>query len=405
LVALIGGALTLIVWLLAGRTFSQAILFAITVVVITCPDALGLATPTAIMVGTGLGAKRGILFKNAAAIEAAARVQVVVMDKTGTLTKGEPEVTELHAEGLSEQEVLALAAAVERDSEHPLAEAIVRRAEQVGAARLSVTDFESVPGHGALATVNGHRVAVGNARLMERGKISLNGLAAKRDEMAAEGRTVVVVAVDGRASAVIGISDAPRPTAKAAVEGLRRHGVDVVMLTGDNRATAERIARELGIREVMAEVLPADKASKIAELQRAGKKVAMVGDGVNDAPALAQADLGIAIGAGTDVAIDTADVVLMRSDPLDVVTAITIGRATLRKMRQNLGWAVGYNTIAIPIAAGVFEPRFGLVLRPEIAALSMSGSSLLVAINALLLKRVQLPAEQQGASSVPTAPR
>jgi Cu2+-exporting ATPase len=400
LVALIGGTLTLIVWLLAGRTFSQAILFAITVVVITCPDALGLATPTAIMVGTGLGAKRGILFKNAAAIEAAARVQVVVMDKTGTLTKGEPEVTELYADQLSEGEVLALAAAVERDSEHPLAEAIVRRADQTGAAHLSVSDFENVPGHGALATVDGHRVAVGNARLMEREKISLNGLAARRDAMAAEGRTVVVVAVDGRASAVIGISDAPRPTAKAAVDALRHHGVDVVMLTGDNRATAERIARELGIREVIAEVLPADKASKIAELQRAGKKVAMVGDGVNDAPALAQADLGIAIGAGTDVAIDTADVVLMRSDPLDVVTAITIGRATLRKMRQNLGWAVGYNAIAIPIAAGVFEPRFGLILRPEIAALSMSGSSVLVAVNALLLKRLKLTESDPGSPRV-----
>jgi Cu2+-exporting ATPase len=311
----------------------------------------------------------------------------------------------LIAGSLSEMEVLALAAAVERDSEHPLAEAIVRRAEQAGAAQLSVTDFENVPGHGALATVDGHRVAVGNARLMAREKVSLDRLAGKRDEMAAEGRTAVVVAVDGRAAALIGISDAPRPTAKAAVAALKQAGVEVVMLTGDNRATAERIAGELGIRKVIAEVLPADKANKIAELQQVGRKVAMVGDGVNDAPALAQADLGIAIGAGTDVAIETADVVLMRSDPFDVVTAITIGRATLRKMRQNLGWAVGYNAIAIPIAAGVFEPRFGLVLRPEIAALSMSGSSLLVAINALLLKRVQLPAEQQGASSVPTAPR
>jgi len=392
LVALIGGTLTLVVWSLAGRSFSQAILFAITVVVITCPDALGLATPTAIMVGTGLGAKRGILFKNAAAIEAAARVQVVVMDKTGTLTRGEPEVTEIHAAGMPEDEVLALAAAVERDSEHPLAEAIVRRADQAGAAKLSVTDFENVPGHGTLATVDGHRVAVGNARLMAREKISLDGLESSFREMASEGRTVVVVSVDGRAAAVIGISDAPRPTAKAAVEALQQEGVDVVMLTGDNRATAERIARELGIREVMADVLPADKASKIADLQRAGKKVAMVGDGVNDAPALAQADLGIAIGAGTDVAIETADVVLMRSDPLDVATAITIGRATLRKMRQNLGWAIGYNAIAIPIAAGVFEPAFGLVLRPEIAALSMSGSSLLVAVNALLLRRLKLPA-------------
>jgi P-type Cu2+ transporter len=228
--------------------------------------------------------------------------------------------------------------------------------------------------------------------MMEREEISLDGLVKKRDEMAAEGRTVVVVAVDGRAAALIGISDAPRTTSKAAVAALREQGVEVVMLTGDNQATAERIGRGLGIQEVIAEVLPSDKAGKIAELQRAGKKVAMVGDGVNDAPALAQADLGIAIGAGTDVAIETADVVLMRSDPLDVATAITIGRGTLRKMRQNLAWAVGYNAIALPIAAGVFQPAFGLVLRPEIAALSMSGSSLLVAINALLLKRLKLPA-------------
>jgi Cu2+-exporting ATPase len=390
LVALIGGTLTLIVWWVAAGSFSQAILFAITVVVITCPDALGLATPTAIMVGTGLGAKRGILFKNAAAIEASARVQVIVMDKTGTLTKGEPEVTELHAAGMSEQDLLALAASVERDSEHPLAQAIVRRAQQAHSGRFLASDFENVPGHGAVATVNGHRVAVGNARLMEQQKVSLDGLAAKQDEMAAEGRTAVLVAVDGHAAAVVGISDAPRPTSKAAVQALQEQGIEVVMLTGDNRATARRIAAELGIKEVMAEVLPADKAGKIADLQQAGRKVAMVGDGVNDAPALAQADLGIAIGAGTDVAIETADVVLMRSDPLDVATAITIGRATLRKMRQNLGWAVGYNTIAIPIAAGVFAPRFGLVLRPEIAALSMSGSSVLVAVNALLLRGLRL---------------
>jgi Cu2+-exporting ATPase len=242
-----------------------------------------------------------------------------------------------------------------------------------------------------VATVDGHRIVVGNARLMAREGIDLGGLATRRDEMAAEGRTVVVAAVDGRASAVIGISDAPRSTSSAAIEALRGQGVEVVMLTGDNRATAEQIAHELGIREVIAEVIPADKAGKIGELQRAGRKVAMVGDGVNDAPALAQADLGIAIGAGTDVAIETADVVLMRSDPLDVATAITIGRGTLRKMRQNLAWAVGYNAIAIPIAAGIFEPSLGLVLRPEIAALSMSGSSVLVAVNALLLKRLKLP--------------
>ena len=392
LVALLGGSATLAAWLLAGTTFSSAILFAITVVVITCPDALGLATPTAIMVGSGLGAKRGILFKNAAAIESAARVQVVVMDKTGTLTKGEPEVTQLVVDGWSEKELLGLAAAVERDSEHPLAQAIVRRGVQEGVTPLRASGFENVPGHGALATVDGHRVAVGNARLMARQQIDLDGLAQQREQMAAEGRTVVVVGIDGRPAALIGISDAPRPSAKAAVAALRQSGIEVVMLTGDNRATAKRIARELGIAEVIAEVLPGDKAGKIAELQRAGRKVAMVGDGVNDAPALAQADLGIAIGAGTDVAIETADVVLMRSDPLDVSTAITIGRGTLRKMHQNLGWAVGYNAIALPIAAGVFQPAFGLVLRPEIAALSMSGSSLLVAVNALVLKRLKLPA-------------
>jgi Cu2+-exporting ATPase len=344
------------------------------------------------MVGTGLGAKRGILFKSAAALEAAARVQVVIMDKTGTLTKGEPEVTELYSDGLSQEEVLALATAVEKDSEHPLAKAIVRRAEQTRVAGLSATAFENVPGHGAVGTVDGRRVAVGNARLMAREGIALDQLEGKPDAMAAEGRTVVLVAVDGRLVGLIGISDAARPTAKAAVDALLGQGIDVVMLTGDNRATAERIARELGIRQVIAEVLPADKANKIVELQRAGKQVAMVGDGVNDAPALAQANLGIAIGAGTDVAIETADVVLMRSDPLDVATAITLGRATMRKERQNLGWAVGYNAIAIPIAAGVFAPAFGLVLRPEIAALSMSGSNVLVVVNALLLKRLRLPA-------------
>ena len=392
LVALIGGTGTLVAWLLAGRSFSQAILFAITVIVIACPDALGLATPTAIAVGSGLGAKRGILFKNAAAIESAAQLQVVVMDKTGTLTKGEPEVTAVETDGWQADDLLSFAAAVERESEHPLAKAIVSRADSAGASVLRATDFQNVPGEGAVATVRGHRVVIGNPRLLEREGIALNGLGAKRDQMSAEGRTAVVVAVDHRAAGLIGISDAPRPTAKAAVMGLQELGIAVVMLSGDNRATAERIARDLGITEVIAEVLPGDKATEIKQLQAGGKKVAMVGDGVNDAPALAQADVGIAIGAGTDVAIETADIVLMRSDPMDVATAITIGRGTLRKERQNLGWAVGYNVVALPIAAGVFEPAFGLVLRPEIGALAMSGSSLLVAVNALLLRRLRLPA-------------
>ena len=391
LVALVGGGATLTAWLFAGSPFSTAILFAITVVVVTCPDALGLATPTAIMVGTGLGAKRGILFKNAIALESAARINTVVMDKTGTLTKGEPEVTDVIAIGMPKEEILRLVAAVERESEHPLGEAIVKYSDSLGIPSAKAEQFESIPGHGAVATVDNRRLAVGNVRLMERESVALGDLGARREELASTGRSVVCVAVDGKAVALIAIADAPRPTSAAAVKALTDAGIEVIMLTGDNEATARRIAEGLGVTNVIAEVLPGDKASRIAELQKLGKRVAMVGDGVNDAPALAQADLGIAIGAGTDVAIETADVVLMRSDPLDVPTALAIGRGTVRKMRENLAWAVGYNAVALPIAAGVFQPAFGLVLRPEIAALSMSGSSVLVAVNALLLKRLRLP--------------
>ncbi|MGH9249038.1 MAG: heavy metal translocating P-type ATPase [Acidimicrobiales bacterium] len=391
LVALLGGTATFVTWLAVGRPVTEALLFAITVVVITCPDALGLATPTAIMVGSGLGARRGVLFKNATALETAARIDTVVMDKTGTLTKGEPEVTDVLVDGYDENRLLALAAAVERESEHPLAQAVVRYAAERDVPMLRAAGFRNVAGHGAVADVDGHRVAIGNRRLMDAEGVALDGLGPRRDKLAEGGRTAVVVGVDRRAAGVLGIADAPRKTAAAAVRDLHEAGVQVVMLTGDNEATARRIAVQLGIDTVIAEVLPGDKAAKVTELQHGGKRVAMVGDGVNDAPALAQADLGIAIGAGTDVAIETADVVLMRSDPLDVPIALRIGRGTLRKMRQNLGWAVGYNAIALPIAAGVFEPAFGLVLRPEIAALSMSGSSLLVAVNALLLKRLPLP--------------
>jgi P-type Cu2+ transporter len=394
LVALVGGGLTFAVWALTtDRPLTDALLFAITVVVITCPDALGLATPTAIMIGAGLGARRGILFKHAIALETAARIDTVVLDKTGTLTKGEPEVTEIvPADGVTEAELLRLVAAVERQSEHPLAEAIVRRSEQTGADLLAVGGFENVPGHGAVATVEGRRVVVGNRRLMERERVDLGPLAARRERLAGGGRTVVTAAADGRPLGLFAIADAPRETSLPAVRALHDVGVQVVMLTGDNRATAQRIAGQLGIDQVIAEVLPQDKVTRVAELQQGGRRVAMVGDGVNDAPALAQADLGVAIGAGTDVAIETAEVVLVRSDPLDVPTALQIGRGTLRKMRQNLGWAIGYNAVALPIAAGVFEPAFGLVLRPEIAALSMSGSSLIVALNALTLKRLRLPA-------------
>ncbi len=399
LAALTGGVATLVIWLAVGQSLAKAILFAITVVVITCPDALGLATPTAIMVGTSLGARRGILFKNALALETSARVTAVVMDKTGTLTKGEPEVTDVvAAHGHARDEVLPLAAAVERESEHPLAEAVVRYADRIGTPRIRAERFENVPGHGAIAKADGRQVVVGNARLMDREGIDISALSGPLQQMTTAGRTAVAVAIDGQAAAVIGIADTVRATSAAAVAALTESGVEVVMLTGDNEATARRIAEQLGVTSVIAEVLPADKAGKIAQLQQAGKTVAMVGDGVNDAPALAQADLGIAIGAGTDVAIETADIVLMRSDPLDVVTALRIGRGTLRKMRQNLGWAIGYNSVALPIAAGAFEPAFGLVLRPEIAALAMSGSSVLVAVNALLLKRLRLPGRERPTS-------
>jgi Cu2+-exporting ATPase len=393
LVALFGGVLTFGVWyFVVGRDVQEALLFAITVVVITCPDALGLATPTAIMVGTGLGAERGILFKHAMALEQAASLDTVVFDKTGTLTRGEPEVVAIAtAEGVDENELLRLVAAAEGDSEHPLAQAIVKAASTRGLQVPRPEAFEAVPGHGLLASVDGHRLAVGNARLLEREGISPDGLTASSDELAGQGRTSVQVAIDDQAAAVIAIADAPRETARAAISALRELGDRPVMLSGDSRATAQRVAAELGIDEVIAEVLPADKAAKVAELQSGppARKVAMVGDGVNDAPALAQADVGIAIGTGTDVAVETADVVLMRSDPLDVATAITISRGTVRKMHQNLWWAVGYNSLALPVAAGVFEP-LGFVLRPEVGAISMAGSSIIVALNAVALKRLPL---------------
>jgi Cu2+-exporting ATPase len=406
LVALVGGVATFLVWLSVGRAPAEALLFAITVVVITCPDALGLATPTAVMVGTGLAARRGVLFKHAAALEGSARIDAVVLDKTGTLTRGEPEVTDVRtfvdgAEGsrFTESDVLALAAAVERESEHPLASAVVRHAETAGVRSPAAEHFENVPGHGARGTVEGHHVLVGSRRLLERSGVAVPGpVDSAARELAGAGRTAVLVAVDDRAVAVLALADAERETASAAVGALRALGVEVVMLTGDDPATARRIADRLGIDRVVAGVLPGGKADAIRELQAGGRRVAMVGDGVNDAPALAQADLGLAIGAGTDVAIETADVVLVRSDPLDVSTALRIGRATLRTMRQNLGWAVGYNLIALPIAAGVFEPAFGLTLRPEIAALSMSGSSVLVALNAVRLGRLRLPRTEAAVS-------
>jgi len=377
----------------AGGTLVFAVTLAITVVVIACPDALGLATPTAIMVGTGLGALNGILYKNATALEQASKVRAIIFDKTGTLTVGQPKVVEVVTAGnpAGEAELLGLTASAEQGSEHPIAQAIVELARERGLPLTNPTGFEAIAGHGLRATVNGHTVLSGNHRLMRDHGVALDSLEERAAALEGAGRTIVYTAIDGKAAGVIAVADALRPTARQTIDELHRLGIETAMLTGDNQATARRIAAELGIDVVFAEVLPGDKAAKVKELQSRGKLVAMVGDGINDAPALAQADVGIAIGAGTDVAMETADVVLMKSDPYDVLGAMALSRATVRKMKQNLWWAAGYNTVAFPIAAGLFYPKFGLLLRPEIAALSMSGSSLLVALNALTLRWTRLP--------------
>ncbi len=390
LAAIVIGLLTFGVWFwVLGQPLLFALTLTITVFVIACPDALGLATPMAIMVGTGLGAMNGILFKNAAALENATRLTVVVFDKTGTLTLGQPDVVEMvTAPGVSEARLLATAAAVEKFSEHPLAQAILQRA---GAAPADIANgFTNVDGQGARATIGSDVVLLGNRNLMTSenvGPESMTALAAEAKRLEGGGRTVVFVARAGQLIGLIAIADAVRPTSRATIAKLQERGVKVAMMTGDNQATAERIGKELGIDIVLAEVLPGQKAARIEELQDQGNKVGMVGDGINDAPALTQADVGFAIGAGTDVAMESAQVVLMKSDPYDMVGAIELSRATLRKMHQNLWWAVGYNVIAFPLAAGVFYP---FTLSPEIAALSMSGSSAVVAINALMLKRMKL---------------
>ena len=391
LAAIVFGLLTFAVWYwVVGQTLLFAVTMMITVFVIACPDALGLAMPMAVMVGTGLGAKHGILFKNAAALEDAAKLDVIVFDKTGTLTVGQPEVVELvPAPGVEAPTLLARAAAVEIGTEHPLAQAILRRAKDALAVA-PATGFRVLEGRGAQAEVEGRTILLGNRRLMDEERVDLAGLEAEAARLQGAGRTVVHVAEAGRLLGLVAIADAPRPTAAETVRRLRARGVQVAMLTGDNRGTADRIGRMLGLDLVLADVLPGQKAEKIRELQAQGRRVGMVGDGINDAPALTRADVGFAIGAGTDVAIESADVVLMRSDPLDVVTAVELSRATLRKMHQNLWWAVGYNVIAFPLAAGVLYP---FTLSPEVAALSMSGSTVIVALNALILRRTRLSSD------------
>jgi Cu2+-exporting ATPase len=387
LAAIVIGVATFAVWFWAiGQTLLLAMTLTITVFVIACPDALGLATPMAIMIGTGRGARNGILIKNASALENATHLDVVIFDKTGTLTLGKPDVVELvAAPGRSEADVLALAAGMEQHSEHPLAQAIIEKAK--GLTPTAVERFTNIDGMGARATVGGETALVGNRRLMDTERVDLAGLEEVAERLAGGGRTVVHVARRGKLWGLIAIADAARPSSAAAIAALIERDVQVAMLTGDNRATAERIGKELGVSMVLAEVLPGQKADQVKALQKQGKKVGMVGDGINDAPALTQADVGFAIGAGTDVAMESADVVLMKSDPFDVVAAIGLSRVTLRKMHQNLAWAVGYNVIAFPFAAGVFYP---LTISPEVAAIAMSGSSLIVAANALLLKRASI---------------
>ncbi|MFD2610447.1 heavy metal translocating P-type ATPase [Deinococcus taklimakanensis] len=389
-VALGSGLLAFLTWYLLGASVVFALTAAVSTIVIACPDALALATPTAITVGVGKGAREGVLFKNAAALEATALIDTVIFDKTGTLTEGKPALTDLvPAPGVEEVELLRLAARADQPSQHPLAEAIVAGARDRGLDVRPPEAFDSVPGHGVVATVEGRRVLLGNRKLMDREGVDVGTLPEAVDRLSADGKTAMFAAADGRALGVIAVADTVRDTARQAVRALQAAGIQTVMLTGDNRRTAEAVARELGLDTVIAEVLPEDKAAKVQELQGQGRKVAMVGDGVNDAPALAQADVGIAIGAGTDVAVETADVILVKNNPADVAGSIVLARRVRGKIKQNLFWAAIYNVLAIPFAAGVLYPSYGILLRPEWAALLMSASTIIVTVNALLLNRVR----------------
>ena len=397
--AVIGLAvLTFLVWWFVGGDFVPALIRLTAVLVIACPCAMGLATPTSIMVGVGKGAENGILFKNSAALEQAHKLTAIVLDKTGTITKGQPSVTDVVASGqvvLTSDELLRLAASAERGSEHPLGESIVRSAKERGLALSEPVAFEGIAGHGIAATVDGHKVLLGNLRLMQREGVHLNGLAPKAEALQAAAKTAMWMAVDGQASALIGVADTIKDGSKEAVVALHKLGLTVVMMTGDNEATAQAIAKEVGIDRVFAEVLPGDKAKHVAKLQAEGYKVAMVGDGINDAPALAQADVGIAIGTGTDVAIETADVTLMRGDLRSVPQALALSKATMRNIKQNLIWAFGYNIALIPIAAGIlapfpWAPDFLRQLHPILAAGAMAFSSISVVSNALRLRGLKL---------------
>jgi Cu+-exporting ATPase len=387
---------TFVAWFDVGPApaYLHALVSAVTVLIIACPCAMGLAVPTAVMVSTGRGAELGVLIKGGEALERSQAIDTVVFDKTGTITEGHPAVqTIVLAPGLDrgavpdEARLVALAAAVETLSEHPLAEAIVAESRRLGAVILPAAGFESHTGRGVLGTIAGHRVAVGNRALLHELGIDPASLAEAADRFAADGHTPVHVAVDGRLAGLIAVADPVKQTSRDAVAALREMGLEAVMLTGDDRRTAASVARAVGIERVVAEVLPERKLEEIRRLQSEGRVVAMVGDGLNDAPALAQADVGVAMGTGTDVAIDAGAVTLMRGDPLGVVTAIRLARRTLRVIRQNLFWALAYNVVGIPIAAGVLYPAFGLRLTPAMAAAAMAVSSVSVVSNSLRLRR------------------
>ena len=409
IVAVGGGLITFAVWfLLIGQPFLFALTFAISTVVIACPDALGLATPTAVAVGTGLGAKHQILIKDAPTLEQVSKIQAVVLDKTGTLTEGKPKITDVvpshvilrsskNDEGsqkeilrFTQNDILRLIAAAEAKSSHPLSRAILEEAERRNIKiPQKVEKFKNIAGHGVEAAVEGKHLLVGTAKLMQDRGIDLTSIQKDIDRLVDNGKTIMVLAINGEVAGVAAAADPINPTAKQAVAKMQELGLEVAMITGDNQKTAQAIGKQIGIDRIFAEVLPEDKAKYVKKLQEESKFVAMVGDGVNDAPALAQADIGIAIGAGTDVAIETAKVVLMRSDPADVLRAIKLSKATVTKMKQNLFWASIYNLLAIPIAAGILYPKFGISLRPEISALLMSISSIIVATNAVLLNRAE----------------
>ena len=386
------GVLTFAAWTLSGALFLTALTFAISAVVIACPDALGLATPTVVAVGTGLGARHNILIKDAATLEDVSRVRTVVFDKSGTITEGRPSVTDVvPVDGIGADDLLRIASTVAAQSTHPLSVAIVRAANGKGlAATGAATAVESVPGMGLTARVDGRAVAVGNAALLNRAGVDASPVRSAGESLAAQGQSLTYVAADGHALGVIGIRDTVRPTSAGAVRDLASLGIASVLLSGDTKATAERVAADVGIPRVFAEVKPEQKAEYIKQLQGEGQVTAMVGDGVNDAPALAQADIGIAIGAGTDVAIAAAKVVLMRSDPADVAHTVRLSRATVRKMRQNLAWASVYNVLAIPVAAGLFYRPLGWMLHPQVSALLMSASSIIVAVNAISLRQARI---------------